>query len=60
MNHNHPCRFPCFFFALLAALALAGCSSRQSSGDAMAKVNGKNILRADVEKYYRMQMSQSP
>jgi peptidyl-prolyl cis-trans isomerase SurA len=46
--------------ALLAALALAGCRSKESSGDVMAKVNSKKILRADVEKYYRNQTSQAP
>jgi peptidyl-prolyl cis-trans isomerase SurA len=45
--------------ALLAA-ALGGCSSKESSGDVMAKVNGKKILRADVEKYYHNQTSQVP
>jgi peptidyl-prolyl cis-trans isomerase SurA len=46
--------------ALLAAMALAGCRSKESSGDVMAKVNSKKILRADVEKYYRNQTSQAP
>jgi len=45
---------------LLAALTLAGCGSRENSADVMAKVNGKRILRADVEKYYRNQMAQAP
>ena len=60
MNRNDFRRMAGFFFSLLAAIALAGCSSQQSSGDALAKINGKSILRADVEKYYRMQTSQSP
>jgi peptidyl-prolyl cis-trans isomerase SurA len=46
--------------ALLTAGAFSGCRSKESSGDAMAKVNGKKILRADVEKYYRNQTSQAP
>jgi len=46
--------------ALFTVFSLAGCSSKESSGDAMAKVNGKRILREDVEKYYRNQTAQSP
>lgn len=46
--------------ALLVGMALAGCGSKENSADVMAKVNGKKILRADVEKYYRNQTSQSP
>lgn len=48
--------------AILLGLALvpAGCGSRESSDDAMAKVNGKKILRADVEKYYHNQTVGSP
>ncbi|HVP51005.1 MAG TPA: SurA N-terminal domain-containing protein [Terriglobales bacterium] len=49
-----------FVMACLAAVTLAGCGSKESSGDAMAKVNGKKILRADVEKYYRNQTAQAP
>ena len=59
MNRHRPRKSAGFFLALVA-LSLAGCSSQQSSGDAMAKVNSKSILRADVEKYYRMQTSQAP
>ena len=59
MNRHRPRKLAGFFLALVA-LSLAGCSSQQSSGDAMAKVNSKSILRADVEKYYRMQTSQAP
>ena len=59
MNRN---RRGALAFVILAwlGLALAGCASKESSGDAMAKVNGKKILRADVEKYYRNQTSQAP
>jgi len=59
LNRHRPRKSAGFFLALVA-LSLAGCSSQQSSGDAMAKVNSKSILRADVEKYYRMQTSQAP
>jgi len=58
VNRNH---LRALAFCLLALFAaLAGCSSKQSSGDAVAKVNSKKILRADVEKYYRMQTAQAP
>ena len=49
-----------FLLASLVAAAPAGCGSQESAGDTLAKVNGKRILRADVEKYYRNQMSDSP
>jgi peptidyl-prolyl cis-trans isomerase SurA len=45
---------------LLLLCALVGCGSKESSDDAVAKVNGKKILRADVEKYYRNQTAQAP
>ena len=46
--------------ALSILMAFAGCHSRESSGDAMAKVNGKKILRADVDKYFQNQTAQAP
>ncbi|HYN15050.1 MAG TPA: SurA N-terminal domain-containing protein [Terriglobales bacterium] len=60
LNHNRPRTLAFYLIALLAAVSLAGCRSKESSEDAMAKVNGKKILRADVEKYYRNQISQAP
>jgi peptidyl-prolyl cis-trans isomerase SurA len=57
---NRPAVLAPFLFALLVAMVLSGCGSKESAGDTMAKVNGKRILRADVEKYYRNQMSGSP
>ena len=59
MNRNR-LRALAFVIIALLGLTLAGCRSKQSSDDAMAKVNGKKILRADVEKYYRSQTSQAP
>jgi peptidyl-prolyl cis-trans isomerase SurA len=41
-------------------LGLSSCGSKESSDDVVAKVNGKKILRADVEKYFRNQTSGSP
>jgi len=60
LNRNRPRVLAFCLIALLAAMAPAGCGSKESSGDAMAKVNGKKILRADVEKYYRNQTAQAP
>ena len=44
---------------LAVPLGLTSCGSKESSGDVVAKVNGKKILRADVEKYFRNQTSGS-
>jgi len=45
----------------LAALAIAsGCNSGKGGDDVMAKVNGRKILAADVDKYYRNQTSGAP
>ncbi|MBV9609524.1 MAG: SurA N-terminal domain-containing protein, partial [Acidobacteria bacterium] len=50
-----------FWSALLFLLvALAGCRSSERSADTMAKVNGKPILRTEVETYYRSQTADSP
>jgi peptidyl-prolyl cis-trans isomerase SurA len=51
--------------ALLAACALgmmaaAGCKGHGTSGDVVAKVNGRNILRPEIEKYYRSQTEGQP
>jgi peptidyl-prolyl cis-trans isomerase SurA len=51
--------------ALLAVCALgmlagAGCKGRGAGGDVIAKVNGRNILRPDIEKYYRNQTEGQP
>jgi peptidyl-prolyl cis-trans isomerase SurA len=52
--------------ALLAVCALgllagAGCKGHGASGgDVIAKVNGRNILRPDIEKYYRNQTEGQP
>lgn len=46
--------------ALVAVLSLAGCKGGQGGGDVMAAVNGKKIMRAEVEKYYKNQTSGSP
>lgn len=44
----------------LGMLAGAGCKGRGAGGDVIAKVNGRNILRPDIEKYYRNQTEGQP
>jgi peptidyl-prolyl cis-trans isomerase SurA len=41
-------------------LLASGCSSKQGGDDVMAKVNGRKILTAEVDKYYRNQTAGSP
>jgi len=60
LNRNRLPALAFWLLALCAGVSLAGCGSKESSGDAVAKVNSKKILRADVEKYYLMQTSQAP
>ena len=45
--------------AVLLLLVCAGCGSKQAPGDVMAVVDGHNIYRADVEKYYQNQIAGS-
>jgi len=45
---------------LLALAVLFGCQSKPGTSDVMAKVNGRRILRSEVEKYYLNQTSGSP
>jgi peptidyl-prolyl cis-trans isomerase SurA len=41
-------------------MALLGCSSTPNTADVMAKVNGKKILRVEVDKYYNNQTAGAP
>jgi peptidyl-prolyl cis-trans isomerase SurA len=56
-------RFPLPLVVLNAALAgclalgLAGCNAGRGGDDVMAKVDGRKILRTDVDKYYKNQTS---
>ena len=43
----------------VALLAAVGCGHKQAPGDVMASVDGHNIYRADVEKYYQNQIAGS-
>jgi peptidyl-prolyl cis-trans isomerase SurA len=47
------------FCAVSATLFLAACQPKQGSADVMASVDGRKILRADVEKYYLNQTAGS-
>lgn len=40
-------------------LAAAGCKKTETGGDVLAEVNGKKILRAEVDKYYKLQVGQA-
>jgi parvulin-like peptidyl-prolyl isomerase len=55
---QHRLAVPIFACGLLIAY-LAGCH-RPPSPDVMATVNGKDILRADVEKYYKASLGENP
>jgi len=46
--------------ALLLLAALSACNKKQTSGDVVARVNGKAILRSEVDKYYNNQTSGAP
>jgi peptidyl-prolyl cis-trans isomerase SurA len=45
--------------AVFSLLFLIGCQPKQGGGDVMASVDGRKILRTDVEKYYLNQTSSS-
>ena len=55
-------------FAITATLALAlllllpglGCTGKQPGADVMAAVNGRQITRTEVEKYYNNQTADAP
>ncbi len=46
--------------ALLALNFLAGCKKTESSADSAATVNGRKILRSEVDKYFANQTSGAP
>ena len=45
---------------LMLMVMISACPRRDSSGDAAARVNGKKILRSEVDKYYKNQTAGSP
>jgi peptidyl-prolyl cis-trans isomerase SurA len=46
--------------ALLLLATLSACNKKQTSSDVVARVNGKAILRSEVDKYYNNQTSGAP
>jgi len=54
-----PFRFVPLFCALAIVAAISGCH-RPPSPDVLATVNGKDILRADLEKYYKNSLGDTP
>src|SRR4051812_11068012 len=46
--------------ALALLLALSACNKEKTAGDVMADVNGKKILRSEVDKYYSNQTAGTP
>ena len=48
------------WIAGLVLLAIVGCSVKRAGPDVMAKVNGRNITRSEVEKYYENQTAEAP
>jgi peptidyl-prolyl cis-trans isomerase SurA len=46
--------------ATASVLVLAGCPGKQTGEDIYAKVNGRKITRAEVDKYFRSQTEGSP
>ena len=49
----------CSLFAVLLAGGLTACQAKRSD-DVVAEVNGKRILRSELEKYYRNQTAGTP
>jgi peptidyl-prolyl cis-trans isomerase SurA len=47
-------------FILFFCALLGGCGSSEHGADVMAKVNGRSISRAEVDKYYENQSASSP
>lgn len=45
---------------MLSLLLLASCNKQAKAEDVMATVNGKDILRSDVDKYYKEQTADNP
>jgi peptidyl-prolyl cis-trans isomerase SurA len=49
-----------YLLFLFFCATLAGCGSSQHGADVLAKVNGRTITRAEVDKYYENQSSNAP
>ena len=61
LNRRFSIRALTIYGAMLAATAvlfgMSGCSSGSAGTDAVATVNGKKLLRSDMEKYYKQQLA---
>ena len=44
--------------SLAMFLGISSCNRKEAAGDVMAEVNGKKILRAEVDKWYKRQVGQ--
>lgn len=55
-----PLRLTGIAIAVALSLVLFACSSKPNTADMMAKVNGKKISRAEVDKYYNNQTVGAP
>jgi len=53
-------RAACFLLLTVLAAGLAGCKRGQTTAEAAARVNGRVIERAEVDKYYKNQTSGAP
>ncbi len=62
MNRYHlwPRRFAGVLLAASLLFAASACNKTQAGSDIMAKVNGRKILRSEVDKYYANQAQQQP
>lgn len=59
-NKHSLTRLSLVLLLLSLVVALVGCNSKESSGDAVARVNGEKILRSEVDKHYNNQTNGSP
>ena len=53
------CALSCLCLLALSLFSVTGCNSGKDGSDVMAKVDGRKIFRADVDKYYLNQTSGS-
>jgi peptidyl-prolyl cis-trans isomerase SurA len=58
--HLWPHRFAGVLLAASLLFAASACNKTQAGSDIMAKVNGRKILRSEVDKYYANQAQQQP
>jgi peptidyl-prolyl cis-trans isomerase SurA len=59
-NHSRARYLAALVIAVALLLSFAACNRGQAGSDVMAKVNGRKILRSEVDKYYSNQTANSP